>query len=144
MEYKEDHECSYNERTKVLIVKKIYTKKNLTSTVINIYTEEKEIKKFLRVNQDMKNNAQKQINQIDEVIKESKEKLVKMKEPLAKLTPDQEKLIEDLRVVGTYQESDKLEQQIKQHESNKSNIEKNLKRDNLVFEKIKQTCKIKL
>lgn len=144
MEYKEDHECNYDERNKILTVKKIYTKKNLTSTVTNIYTERKEIKKFLRVNQDMKNNAQKQINQIDDIIEESKGKLIKMKEPLAKLTEDQEKLIEDLRVVGTYQESDKLEQNIKQHENNKSDIEKNLKKDNLVFEKIKQTCKIKL
>lgn len=141
--YTESEDVQFDERTSSLKVIKKFDKKNIHSEIVNIYTGEKRIKEFLDSNSKMKINAEKQVMDIKTTIEKLKEQESNLKKNLVKLTPEQEKLIEDLRVVGTYEGVDKVRQQIKQHEAHLNQIEEGLKKDNMFFEKIKKTSKIK-
>jgi len=140
--FDERSECSYDERKKEFTIKKIYERKGLVSTIMNVYTGEKEIKDFMRAQLDAKKKAKKTIQDMEDAIIEVETKQANMVE-LVDLTPEQKDLIENLRIVGTYQEYDKLEQQKTQQIEALKNMKERMKLENAALEKQKNTCKVK-
>lgn len=143
-EFKESHSSEYDERNQVLTAIKTYTKKGVISTISNEYKGEKAIKNYLRYNANAKNSAQKQIDSLKENLEELKNQEATIKKGLKTLTTQQQKLIEDLKVVQTYEGIEKIRSQIKQTEKNLKTMQEGMKKDNVFFDEIKKKCKVKL
>lgn len=143
-EFKDTHSCEYDERRKILKVSKFSERPGLLHEITNTYTGEKEVKRFLKFNMDAKKSAQKQINDLKDQIEKLKDQEIAMSKGLTKLTPEQEKLIEDLRIVGSYEGVDKIRNDLKQNEKILIDMTEGMKKDNVFLESVKQKCKIKL
>lgn len=138
----EEDSCSYDERAHTFTVTKTFTRKGLVSIMSNVYSGEKEIKQFLKSQQDGKASGEKRLLAVKDKIQRLKDEQIEIK-GLAKLTDSQKQLIEDLRIVTTYEAYDKFTQDIKLEEENLTRMQEKFKKDNIAFEKQKQTCKIK-
>lgn len=143
-EFKESHSSEYDERSQTLTAVKTYKKTGVISTISNEYKGEKAIKDYLKYNADAKKSAQKQIDSLEENIKELKVQEDTMKKGLKPLTLNQEKLINNLKVIQTYEAIEKVRSQIKGTDKNLKVMQSGMKKDNVMFEEIKNKCKIKL
>ena len=70
--FKESHSSEYDERSQTLTAVKTYKKTGVISTISNEYKGEKAIKNYLQYNADAKKSGQKQIDSVEENIKELK------------------------------------------------------------------------
>jgi hypothetical protein len=133
----------YNERTKVLIAKTIYTdqEKDLKSELVNTYTGNKAVKRFLSHQKEQKLNGKNTIESAEKLITDLKDKETNLKKGLKDLTEPQKKLIEELRIVGKYQELDGLSQKRKMQESQLNQMKEGFKESKSTYEKIKVSCK---
>jgi len=143
MEPKTTIEIDYDERTRVLQAKTIYTdeEKNLKSEIKNTYTGDKSVKRFLSHQKEKKLNAKKTIESANKMVTDLKDKEANLKKGLKPLTTEQEQLIEELRIIGTYQEYDKTKQQRVGQEKHLSQMTEGFKEDKQTYEKIKLACK---
>ena len=136
-------EVKYDERTRVLTAETIYTDNdlNLKSVIKNTYTGDKAVKRFLSHQKEQKLNASKTIESANEIIKDLKDKEANLKKGLKDLSDDQKKLIEELRIVGKYQDLDATTQKREMHEEQLTQIEEGFKESKATYEKIKLECK---
>lgn len=138
-----DQKFSYDERRKIL--KSVVTKKNnnIDSTYTDVFNEEGIKNLFNNVSNDKK-RIQNQINQIEKLISENKDKIDSYKKVLPELSESQKKLIEDIKAISQYDNMDKLEEQIKHQKNNIDELKKNLKKSNEIINELKTKVKFKL
>lgn len=144
MEPKTTIEVNYDERTRVLQAKTIYTdeEKSLKSEIKNTYTGDKSVKRFLEHQKEKKLSAKKTIESANKMVTDLKDKEANLKKGLKTLTTEQEQLIEQLRIIGTYQDYDKTKQQRTGQEEHLKQMTEGFKEDKSTYEKIKLACKL--
>lgn len=136
-------EVKYDERTRILVAKTIYTDDdlNLKSIIENTYTGDKAVKRFLAHQKEQKVNSSKTIDSANEIIKKLKEEETNLSKGLTDLTETQKNLIEELRIVGKYTKIDETKQKRIMHEEQLIKIEEGYKESKETYEKIKKECK---
>lgn len=137
------NEFSYDERSRVLTASIIYIDEdnNLKSVVTNTYTGDEAVKRFLNHQKKKKLDAKKTIESVEKIVQDMKDKETNLKKGLKDLTPKQKELMEELRVIGTYQEYDATKQKIVLQEEHLVKMQEGMKEDRKSYEDIKVACK---
>ena len=133
----------YDERRKILKVINKNKSDELTSEYIDNFNE-KGIKSLYGRFNGEKKRIEKAIEQTKTLKEKNQEQIDSQLKILPKLSEDQKKLIEDLKVVQQHEKIENLKTQIESQEENLKNLAKNLKEKNVILNEIKSKVKFKL
>lgn len=142
-EPKESIEYDFDDRTNTLTTTVHYEEedKNLKQDMITTWKGRDAVERLVKERLQIKNQAKKEIQTAEEILEKNKQKAEQMKKGKPELTDTQKQLIEDLRVVGQFQELDKMEQENKVREDSLKKMKEGYKKDCAIFEELKKQTK---